>query len=269
MNQERIQSALKDALGEEFPASQIDLWPAVKANLVAGKLQPGQQGEKMNTTQTQRLPRFAFALVIIAALLVIALLTPQGRTFAQNVLQLFTRVTDTTTPVQDSQMAAVEIPSSAPTAMPPSPLISVAEASAKAGFPAAVLHATPQGLEYLGARMYGETINIEYQTPDKSGHLYLKQSQSGFLQSEWDQVPASAVTAVKIGDLEGELVQGIFVLYPGDTEGTWNQDGPFLRLRWEKDGIWYELNRHGYGEFAENLDQSALIALAENLVYQQ
>ena len=86
MERERIQSALQEALEEEIPASQINLWPAVKADLVAGTDQPSQQGEKMNNTKSRRVPRFAFALVIIAALLAIMLLTPQGRIFAQSIL---------------------------------------------------------------------------------------------------------------------------------------------------------------------------------------
>ena len=271
MERERIQSALQDALEDEIPASQIDLWPAVKADLVAGILQSSQQGEKMNHTKTQRVPRLAFALVIIAALLAIMLLTPQGRSFAQSVLQLFTRAGGTTFPLHASQINESELASTAstdPTAMPPSPLISAAEASDQAGFSAAELPYPLEGLEYLGARLYGETINLEYQSPDKGGHLIIQQSQSGYLQSDWDRVPASAVTPVKIGTLDGEIVQGTFVLYPGDTEATWNPDAPFLRLRWEVDGIWFEINRHGYGKEVENLDQAALIELAERLVYQ-
>ena len=45
MDSKKIQSILQDALEEEIPASQVNLWPAVKANLVAGKSQLLQQGE--------------------------------------------------------------------------------------------------------------------------------------------------------------------------------------------------------------------------------
>lgn len=271
MDRERIQSALQDALEEEIPASQIDLWPAVKADLVAGTYQSSQQGEKMNNTKSQRVPRFAFALVIIAALLAIMLLTPQGRTFARSILQLFTRAESTTFPLQSLQIKESELASTAssdPTSMPPSPLISASEASDQAGFSAAELPYPLDGLEYLGARLYGKTINLEYQSPDKGGHLIIQQSQTGYLQSDWDQVPASAVIPVKIGILDGELVQGTFVHYPGETAATWNPDAPFLRLRWEVDGIWFEIIRHGYGKAVENLDQAALIELAEGLVNQ-
>jgi hypothetical protein len=198
------------------------------------------------------------------------LLTPQGRIFAQSILELFTRAESTTFPLQSSQIAENELASTASTAataLPPSPLISAAEASDQAGFSAAELPYIPQGFNYLGARLYGETINLEYETLDKGGHLYIQQSQSGYLQSEWDQVPASAVIPVKIGILDGELAQGTFVLYPGETSARWNPDAAVLRLRWEQDGIWFEVSKYGDVEAIEYLDQAALISIAESLVF--
>jgi len=267
MDQKRIQSALQDALEEKMPASRINLWPAVRANLVAGKPQSEQQGEKMNTIKMRPVPRIAFALVIIVALVAITLLTPQGRTFAQSILQLFSRAESTSFPLQSSQIAASEPESSAPTAMAPAPLTSVAEAEAQAGFSAAELPYIPEGFNYLGARLYGKTINIEYETPDKGGHLHIQQSQSGYLQSEWDQVPSDSVVDVQIGELDGEFAQGIFVVYPGETSARWNPDAAILRLRWEKDGIWFEITKSGDVEAIEYLDQATLIKIAESLVY--
>lgn len=266
MDHNKIQSVLQDALEEEIPPSQIDLWPAVKANLLAGKLQPRQQGEKMNTTKMQRIPRLAFVIVLIATMLTIFLVTPQGRTFAQSVIQFFTRAESRTFPVSPSQLEASEPDRFAPTVMPPAPLISVSEAEARAGFEAAELPFIPEGFNYLGARLYGNTINVEYETQDKGGYLIISQSQEGFLESDWDQIPADAVTPVKIGELEGEFAQGTFVLYPNETLATWNPDAAILRLRWEKEGTWFEITKYGDAEAIEYLDQAVLIELAESLV---
>jgi hypothetical protein len=272
MDHNKIQSVLQDALEEEIPPSQIDLWPAVKANLLAGKLQPRQQGEKMNTTKMQRIPRLAFVIVLIATMLTIFLVTPQGRTFAQSVIQFFTRAESRTFPVSPSQLEASEPDRFAPTVMPPAPLISVSEAEARAGFEAAELPFIPEGFNYLGARLYGNTINVEYETQDKGGHLIISQSQEGFLESDWDQIPAGdqipadTVTPVKIGELEGEFAQGMFVLYPNDTSATWKPKADILRLRWEKEGTWFEITKYGDAEAIEYLDQAVLIELAESLV---
>jgi hypothetical protein len=144
-------------------------------------------------------------------------------------------------------------------------LISVAEAEAQLGFEIAELPFVPDGLNYLGVRIYGNTVNIEYETPDQGGHLSIQQSQEGFYQSEWDQVPAEAIIPVKIGKLDGEFVQGTFVVYPGKTSATWNPDMAMLRLRWEQDDIRFEIAKYGNVEAIEYLDQEGLIKLAESL----
>jgi hypothetical protein len=180
MDDRKIRSILQDALEEEIPSSQVKLWPAVKASLVAGK-HPLQQGEKMNTTKLHRIPRITFATLVIVALLAVVFVTPQGRAFAQSVLQFFMRADSTTFPLQPSQIMTSEPESSAPTAEPPAPLISVAEAEARVGFDVAELSFVPDGLNYLGARLYGNAVSIEYETQGRGGHLIVMQSQAGFI----------------------------------------------------------------------------------------
>jgi hypothetical protein len=264
MDSKKIQSILQDALEEEIPSSQVNLWPAVKADLVAGKHQL-QQGEKMNIVKPYRMPRLAFAISIIVALLAVVLVTPQGRSFAQSVLELFTRAESTTFPLQPSQVMPVEPDPLAPTAEPPVPLISVAEAEAQVGFGVAELPSAPDGFNYLGARLYGDAVHIEYETPGRGGHLRIKQSQKRFYQSDWDRVPAGAIVPVKIGELDGEFTSGTFVVYAGETSATWEPNAPILRLRWVKDGVWFEMIKHGDVQAIEYLDQAGLIELAESL----
>ncbi len=269
MDNKKIQSILQDALEEEIASSQVNLWPAVKASLVAGKHKSVQQGEKMNTVKSYRIPRLGFAsLTIVAvALLAVALATPQGRAFAQDVLQFFKRAEDTTLPLQPSQIPSEPDPS-APTAEPPAPLTSVAEAEARVGFGVAELPFVPDGFNYLGARLYGNAVNIEYETQGRGGHLSIMQSQEGFIQSDWDKVPANAIVAVKIGALDAEFTRGMFVLYTGETSATWEPEAAILRLRWVKDGVWFEMTKHGDVQVIEYLDQAGLIELAESLAVQ-
>jgi hypothetical protein len=265
MNNQTIRSILHEALEEEIPPSQVDLWPSVRASLVAGDHIRVQQGEKMKTKRLYRSPRFAFVVAILVALLAAALLTPQGRALSQSILQFFTQAEETTVPLSPSQIAAGELDPSAPTVEPPAPLISVAEAEAQVGFGVAELPFVPDGLNYFGARLYGDAVSIEYQTQGYDGHLIIKQSQQEFVQSDWDKVPASAVVPVKIGELDGEFAQGTFVVYAGETVGTWNPDAPILRLRWVQDGVWFEMTKSGNAEEIAYLDQAGLIELAESL----
>jgi hypothetical protein len=266
MEDKNIQSILQDALEGEIPSSQVNLWPAVKADLVAGKQQQLQRGEKMETTKTPLMPRLAFAILIIVALLVVAFATPQGRSFAQSVLQFFIPAESTMFPLQPSQIVVSEPDQSAATAFPLSSLISLEEAEKTAGFKAAELPVAPDGYNYLGVRLYGDTISIEYAAQGNGSSLIIQQSPSGFNQSDWDRVPPNAIVPVTIGDLQAEFVQGTFVVYAGETSATWNPDAPILRLRWVKDGIWSEITKFGDVGVTEYLNQAGLVALAESLI---
>ncbi|MGW8145032.1 MAG: hypothetical protein ACWGN2_11605, partial [Anaerolineales bacterium] len=103
--------------------------------------------------------------------------------------------------------------------------------------------------------------------PNKGGHLIIKQSQDGFYQSDWDNVPDGDIIPVKIGELDGEYVQGTFVVYPGETFAIWNPEAAILRLRWLQDDTWFEMTKYGDVEAIEYLDQTSLIELAESLIY--
>ena len=263
MDNKEIKSILEATVEQEIPSSQIDLLPAIRASLVAG--QQFQQGENMMSIRSRRIQRLAWAALIVAAFLTVALVTPQGRAFAQNILQFFTRADSNSFPLQPSQIVTSPENPSVPTAEPPASLMSVAEAEVQAGFDAAKLPTAPDGFEYLGARVYGNAISIEYGVPGGGGNLILMQSKDGFVQSDWDKAPEEAITPVQINEWDGEFVQGAFVVRPGETLATWNPDVPILRLRWVKDGIWFELTKFGDVEPIEYLDRDGLIELAESL----
>lgn len=266
MDKQNIHSILQDALENEIPSDEVDLWPAVKADLVAGQ----QQGEKMKKNKLSLFSKAAIATFVIIALLTVAFLTPPGRAFAQTIIQFFTKTESTSFQLDPSQNPGnpeEEPDPTAPTAAPPTPLISVAEAEGQAGFDAAELPSVPKGFNFLGARLYGNDISIEYEAKGGGGSLIIMQSLDGFYQSEWDRVPIGASVPVKIGELDAEFVQGMFVVFAGETSATWNSDAPVLRLRWMKDGIWYEMTKFGNVESIEYLDQEGMIALAESLVY--
>ena len=262
MDSKDIKSILQDAVEQDIPPSQVNLLPAVKASLVAG--QSFQQGETMNRTRSRRTQRLTLTALAIAALMMFALITPQGRAFAQSILQFFTRAESNTIPLQPEQIvpsASVE----AATAMPPSSTLPLPEAEQAAGFDAAELPIIPRGFNYLGARLYGNAISIEYEAQGGGGNLMIMQSREGFTQSDWDQVPDDAVVAVRIGGLDAEYAQGTFVVYGNDTVATWNPDAPILRLRWVKDGIWFQMTKFGDVEPIEYLDRDGMVALAETL----
>ena len=265
-----------DSVRRQFVSGQIDTGSlrgmqvvpqAIERKSLMKTIHVNLHGEKICATKSRFFSKVAIATLMIIALLAVAFLTPQGRAFAQSIIQFFTRTENTSFPLQPSQIAADETEPAEPTAAPTAPLISVAEAEGRAGFNIAELPTIPKGLSFLGARLYGNAISVEYEAQGGGGSLSIMQSPDGFYQSEWDRVPADAIVPAKIGDLDGEFVQGTFVVYAGETSAKWSPDAPILRLRWMRDGIWFEMTKFGDVESIEYLDQAGMITLAESLVY--
>ena len=131
----------------------------------------------MYQTRTKRL---AYSMIAFVALLIVTLATPQGRAFAHNILQFFTRAESNSFELKPSQIVPLETAQADATGEPPSLSISVAEAEAQVGFDALELPSVPNGFEYLGARLYGNAISIEYQAQGGGGNLIIIQSPDGF-----------------------------------------------------------------------------------------
>lgn len=262
MDNKNLKSILEEALEEQIPASHVNLLPNVQARLVARKQSSLQQGENMNKTRNRKL---ALSAMTIVALLTVVLITPQGRAFAQSVLHLFTRAESDSFSLPTEQIMPTRAIQANSTALPPGSLLSVADAERSVGFDVLELPAELKGFKYLGARLYGNTISIEYEAQGGGGNLVITQSRDGYTQSDWAEVPADAIIPVKIGSLDGEYAQGMFVVYGGETSATWNADAPVFRLRWVSNSVWFEMAKFGDVGPIEYLDQTGLIELAESM----
>ena len=262
MDNKDLKSILQNALEDQVPASQINLLPAVQARLVARKESLFQQGENMNETRTRKL---VFSAIAIVALLTVAFITPQGRALAQSVVQFFNRSKSDVLPLPTDQIISPEDAQAMPTAAAPAPFVSVAEAEKSAGFDIKELASVPNGFNFLGVMALEGSVSIQYEARGGGGTLVINESTDGFMQSEWDQAPPEAISQVRIGDLDAEMVQGAYVVYAGEEVARWNPDAPILRLRWIQDGIWFEMAKFGGVESIAYLDQAGLIALAESM----
>jgi len=262
MDKKAIKSILQDALEDKMPAAQIDLLPAVQSRLVARNKSLYQQGTNMKKIQNRKL---AFSAVAIVALLAVALITPPGRAFAQSILHFFKRSQSYVIPLPPDQVVSTEDSQSIATTQPPVAYVSISEAKTLAGFDTKELPTEPNGFTLKGALAGKGSVSIEYETQGGGGALIINESTNGFMETEWDQAPEEFITQVMIGNVAGEIVQGGFVVYPGETSARWNPNMPALRLRWIQDGIWFEIAKLGGVESIAYLDQDGLIALAESM----
>jgi len=260
-----LKSRLQAELEKAIPPSEIDLQANIRQRLVARKHPLYPQGVKM-TSRSNRF-RLAAALSVIIVLAALAFITPQGRALAQTVLRFFKPAASESFPIPDAQIPPEEILDAEATAIPPTGVISIAEAEQLIGFDIKEPPEIPAGFDFLGARVMGHTVSLEYEAQGGGGNLIIAQSRAGFVEtdSEWSRVPTAAVIPVQIGALEGEFAQGMFVVYGGDTSATWNPDASIWRLRWIDSGTWFEIAKYGDVYPMEYLDQAALIALAESL----
>jgi hypothetical protein len=264
MDNKEIQSIIQDAVEDKIPSSQIDLWQTVKASLVEKQY---QQGVKMNTIKSRRVLRLAFTTLTVAILLALTFLTPQGRAFAQNILQFFVRADQDRYPLQAWQMTPpVQTSTESPFKY------SVQEAETLAGYDVLSPVEIPFDRVFVGAS-YDEKYHIVAQAFGQSAdslEFSLWQQPLEYYQPCGDisqpcdnmlgsnLAGASAdIQTVQIGDLTGEYVEGVWNLT--DNGPVW-EPTPFLKtLRWKNDTMIFEL----VGGIDQTRDD--LVKLAESI----
>jgi hypothetical protein len=279
MDNKNIQSILQDALEEQIPSSQVELWPAVKASLVAGKTL--QQGENMNTTQPRRISRAALITLTIVVLLALALITPQGRAFAQTILLFFVRTESDAIPVPTSEPVnwvdlTPGVPSATRTPQPAmaifandcgdygNPICTVEQIRSKVDFTVKEPANIPKGLYFIGATGGPDSIHLLYYYENHSGSFIVTVERwAGAPSPQTDLIGASArVEEVHIGGLTGEYFKGIFVSESEGNVATWDPDFGIETLRWVEDGISYTME---YSYPSAPLGKEGMAALAESM----
>jgi hypothetical protein len=283
MDSRNIQSILQDALEEQFSSSQIQLWPAVEASLVAAKYPSVQREEKIASQKRRGLQRTAFAILILTVLLTIVFITPQGRAFAQSILQFFVRTESDTLPVPTEPANWVEMTPGVVhptrTALPPmavfaadcgdfsttGPTCSVQQIREKVDFEVKELGNIPEGMYFIGATGGPDTVFLKYEFENHSGGLTIfEEHWSGRPAAGTSEVGASAIVEkVQIGGLAGEYFRGSFVMQAGESVTTWDPDFNAETLRWVDGDTSYTL-QYDF-TIQEPIGKEGLVALAESM----
>ena len=216
-----------------------------------------------HAVQRRRVINAALAATLILSLFAVA--TPQGRAFAQDVLQIFTRASGNSFPLQ---------PGPKETPGPESDKVnalmmfgSMGEAEAAIGFDAVEFPVELQGYVFRNIETNPalRILIMRYDAVGGGGELSFAQSLSSFASNAWSEVPPTAIEKVVVGDKDGEYAQGMFVVLPGADSATWQADAPVFRLRWKDGDRWFSLEKMGDVYPTEWLDKQSMIALAESL----
>jgi len=270
-----------DQLAEEaLPSEKIDLWPALKVQLVGDIAQTPHPG-LISHRQAQK-PRFRLATAIILAviiLLAVFFASPQGRVLAQGFLHFINRIG------ADSFPAPTEMPlnwvNQAPGVIPPTltpwpgpafisdcgpypnPTCSIAQIRSKVNFTVKEFGTLPDGMYFSGATGGPDKVYILYDTSDHRGFIFLWQSPwTGSSEHQW-QVGASAVVeTVQIGKLTGEYVKGSFGYFAGQPTVKWDPNADSQTLAWVDNGVYIEMQSV---VSAMPYDRNQFVTLAESL----
>lgn len=266
MNKPNLKTILAELAEQAVPGTQIDLWPALQAQLLADAWNP-EKGKKLmkNPTSPKNFIRWvALALLAVVIAFSVLLATPQGRAWAEGLLQFFTRAESDTLPLQPFQLTP--LPTLAPESTPETPFsLTVEQAQARAGYPVS-LPAETKGHNFYGAEYdpARAAVSLNYSDPEigfGNGFLITEQllTASPEISPLQGVVGASApVETVQIGKLEGEYVMGVWQLT--DNGPVWDPTPSLQTLRWKTDTTFFELIYQG-----EKLTKLDLIAIAESL----
>jgi hypothetical protein len=268
MDNKNIRSILQDAMEKKIPSAQVELWPAVKASLVAGNHRLIQQGEKMNSTKSQPMSRGMLITLTVILLITLTLITPQGRAFAQNILQFFARADQDRYPLQTWQMTPpVQASSESPFKY------SVAEAEALAGYDVLSPVTIPPGMIFAGASHDEKYHMVAQAFGQGADYIELSLWQQpleyyqpcGDISNACDNMPggnlagASAdIQTVQVGDWAAEYVEGVWELT--ENGPVWNSTPYAKTLRWKTKTMIFELVYNGM-----DLTRDDLVTFAGNI----
>ncbi len=307
MKEKPIQRILKQ-LAEQAVPSDLDLWPAISAQLKARptpQFNASVKGETLMNAPVLKQWRFrVLALFVLVVLLMAATFaTPWGKAFAQSLFQFFAVAEGDSFPLPTEEITLYNVaPTVAPTFAaqlkpieteePTTPIPTIFTAPVIAGCEDALASLTYRcqvskveeavgfdakepsddipGLVFERAEANPTlgVLGLHYKAIGGGTELIITQSRTDLVALGWGEVPPSAnVEKVKIGQYDGEYVQGTFIVRPGATSAVWEPNAPVQRLRWREGDRLFGIDMLGRTASVEYLGKEALAALAESLVY--
>lgn len=265
-----LQSILTHIAEDRIPPEEINLTAVVRSRIAGDRYSPPTRLSR-SRIKRRGIRNIQYAMVgslLTVVLLVILLITPQGRVWAQELLHFFTHAESDALPVQPWQLTpqstlASDIASPDPANILEAKL-SVNEVEEQIGFDVKEPTWLPDRLSLVGATFdpLRSLVRIFYRLEESNG-LVLKEE----FYSSYDtcalctEVGASAsVETVQIGSATGEYVQGVWKLT--EKGPIWENDPYLQTLRWQADGVAYELQYMGP---ADTLSRDDLVKIASNL----
>jgi hypothetical protein len=264
-----LKNILEGCAEDALPSEKIQLWPAIQSRLNASASLSQERFLSMNSTAHK--PRLRVAtMLFVSVLIILAALfaTPQGRAMADEIFHFFKRAPSDTLPVQSWQLTPFPtLGSSTPTPDPASIIDAnqtVQEVEKRAGFDVLEPAYLPKILHFSSASFDPKLriARIFYRYVYTNGLLLRENPYQTKADCDlcYTVGASAAVETVQIGEVKGEYVEGVW--YLTDKGPVWMND-PYLKtLRWQANGIAFEL---GYMGPPDTVTKEDMIAVAESL----
>ena len=259
MSKQKVARILNQMAQEAAPGEEINLWPGLHAHL---------QTKSFSTRRGPATPAFrirrAVLMVSTIILLGLALLvTPQGKTLAQNIFRFFRQQSDvialpTPAPINlvDPTLPTLQ-PSvtPAPTVFPAfsevcgeiaEPECSMDQIRQMVDFPVKGLANIPEGMKFIGATGGPDSVTLVYHNDDRYNFQYISINQEKINLTDPNQTLAIAesaeIEAVTVSEgVMGEYVKGSYYHMAGDRTASWEADSDIQTLRWQDGNFLYTL----------------------------
>lgn len=265
MNEKQLRSILRNLTEQQAPKETINLWPAIETRFQTSDL-PEPKGPEMNTRQ-KRIPKLAAAITLAVVLIgVLFFSTPQGQAMAQSVLQFFTRAESNEFPLQARQQTP--LPSVGTPTVNPASIIDakpdIVEVQQKAGYAVFEPSWIPNSLTFAGASIEEDLkiVRIFYRYVDTNGLVFRQEMIPMNDECELCGVVGAeaSIQQVSIAGVDGEYVEGVWKLT--EQGPVWESDPYLKRMRWQANGMAYELLYMGP---PDSLSMEDMIAIAESV----
>lgn len=282
MKNDDLKTILGDLAENAKPAAQVDLWSGLEKSLKTSDGYYFQEKSTMNSNFAFR--RAAFAALVLVFALAILLATPQGRAFAQQLLEYFTIAPGKRLPPIPTQVPAATYTLEARLVPPQTPTLTaiqdcgevispisstfvcqLQDAQSKLGFE----------VKSFPARYVQEQFRI-MEVDLGNRIVVIRFSGYGLSQGIGDfpkdcpgcAVYEKAVQPVRVGAYQAEYVAGSFV-FDEDGGMAWDASSSQYRLRWKEGERWYALEAN-WADAMSGLNpaqvKAKMIQIAENLV---
>jgi hypothetical protein len=284
MNEKNVRLMLEKMLAEYIPPASINLWPAIEGNLV-NKNRVIRNSVTINWLNADSISfkkrRWAAIMGLLTILLGIFMVaTPQGKAFAQSVLNFFRKSEQNVREIPGANSDLVASEPQAPILAPSTagktsacgslinPTCSLEKVKGKIGFPILAPAITPKGSRFSGAFPLADGVLLKYE--GEMGIILLAETIANPQNMDlWEVGRDASIEYVTVSQQPAEYVQGAWAGLGLKNQGVipWDRNVPTGVLRWLNDGILFTLVNFpmATAQGPAGLDMAEYIAFAESL----